>query len=709
MPHRLTLLLTPLVAFGCESAPPTAAWSELPYAAPPIERDVRIVDGQTGDDQTFDELIDDLAGRDVVFLGETHVDETTHRVELEVYRRLIESTGSEVVLAMEMFERDVQPVLDRYLDGEIDEPTFLADSRPWGNYRTGYRPLIETAREHGLPVIAANFPASLRRKVSMAGDFSTLDEEELELVPSELHPPSDDYWDRVMNAVRSHRHMMGGGGPDGNLYAGQNLWDNSMGEACALAMDEYPGHVVLHVNGKFHSDRWEGTVRQLLLRRPDADVAVVAIETSDNPRLEKAPDVPYADHIVYATERATDVNNGAYEVALSRRMRYSLHVPEGANEATPAPLLIVLPDDGASSDGLLALWEGRVGGDAAVAVVEPPNQAENEDLSMGGRWAWPGTLHADLSSAMTGVVRAWGYLLRNHPVDPARVVIVGDGMGATLATMIAVFRPALGADVLAFSPRRAEKLRDLSLPERRDESGNRLVVYGGADSADWWEEELGEYRDIGVDATWRAVGDDPWRDHDDRMRAIAAALGIPAPAAGGSRSHVATPVDTPLARQWAERVADEARSRGESVAVLAPGTAPPNGSRAIALDVAAADFEGDARLPLAPGPFGGTTMVVLPPGIAADEERRWFGLEEAEVIKKRSRFHRLRVATSTGGERSVEASLRRLLDEGRRNVLIVPAVFCADGDTMRDLRRQTAALADDMTLHFLPGLGGPDA
>src|SRR5690349_22509367 len=46
----------------------------------------------------------------------------------------------------EMFERDVQPALDAYLAGRLSEKDFRAQSRPWGNYDTAYRPLIERAK-----------------------------------------------------------------------------------------------------------------------------------------------------------------------------------------------------------------------------------------------------------------------------------------------------------------------------------------------------------------------------------------------------------------------------------------------------------------------------------------------------------------------------------------------------------------------------------
>lgn len=70
-----------------------------------------------------------------------------------------------VVLSLEMFERDVQHVLDEYLSGTVPERD-LRDARPWPNYVSDYRPLVEFAKSNGLSVVAANAP---RRYVSIAG------------------------------------------------------------------------------------------------------------------------------------------------------------------------------------------------------------------------------------------------------------------------------------------------------------------------------------------------------------------------------------------------------------------------------------------------------------------------------------------------------------------------------------------------------------
>ncbi|MBI3720906.1 MAG: hypothetical protein HY248_00005, partial [Fimbriimonas ginsengisoli] len=69
---------TPRTGAGLE---PRAKW-----AAPPLERAVCVRDGRTGQALSFDAFLDRLARSEVVFLGEQHTDETTHRVELAVYQ-----------------------------------------------------------------------------------------------------------------------------------------------------------------------------------------------------------------------------------------------------------------------------------------------------------------------------------------------------------------------------------------------------------------------------------------------------------------------------------------------------------------------------------------------------------------------------------------------------------------------------------------------
>ena len=66
---------------------------------------------------------------------------------------------------------------------------------------------------------------------------------------------------------------------------------------------------------------------------------------------------------------------------------------------------------------------------------------------------------------------------------------------------------------------------------------------------------------------------------------------------------------------------------------------------------------------------------------------------------------RLRVAALTGDD-DVDSVLTRLAGEGRRNVLLVPAVFAAEPARVRAIRDAARRHEDAMTLHYRPGLGG---
>jgi len=684
------------------------------WAAPPVEQAVVVREGRSGEQVPLDELLDRLARADVVFLGESHTDETTHRVEHAVYRGLIERRGGRVVLAMEMFERDAQPVLDAYLAGEIDEAAFLSRSRPWSNYRTSYRPMIETARAEGLPVVASNFPRPLRQKVAMEGAaaFESLEGDAAGHVPAQLFPNTAAYWRRVDNAVRSHRAMLGGTGESDRLYSTQSLWDNSMGEACATALDEHPGWSVLHVNGGFHSAYWDGTVHQLRLRKPEAKVVTVAITPAVNPAVAELDHAAEADFVVFAEARATDVNEGKWSVWVGREHEYRFHLPGAATDGDPVPLLIWLNDDGLEASDGLDLWKDRLGAEVAIAVLEPLYPQVEEDLSPGGRWFRPDTFSSDVGALIAAIERARGYLLRHFPIDPRRVCLAGEGAGATVAAAAGMLTGLSDVHVVAFQPSRYTKIKDfpLPLPEYRgrpDVPGRTLQVVAGAADASWWADELREYADVGLDAALTPPPDDAWQAAPFAENTLRRALGVPVREApeSGERRYIVASGDTARARQWA-RLQALRISAAENV-LVAVLDAPPasSGATPITTEIYGESFAAPHALPKCPGPFGGTTVVVLPPGASAQDVRAWQALEDDDPLNKQSRFHRLRLALNEDGRQLPEV-LATLKSEGRENVLIVPAVYCADAATMRDLRRSVRTLEDSMTLQWLPGLGG---
>ncbi|MCH7976602.1 MAG: ChaN family lipoprotein [Bacteroidetes bacterium] len=220
----------------------------------------------TGESERTDlsAIVSAMADADLIFLGEEHNDPTGHALELMLLEAAHRQYGSsrEVILGMEMFERDVQPVLDEYLAGFIREQDFLKASRPWSNYETDYRPLIEYAKEHGLEVVATNTPSryvGLARRRGLAALDSLMSSwawlphaMPMTGVSDQIAPPSPAYEARF----RAEMEEMGAHGPtpgmpsaDAMLVA-QNLRDATMAFAIGFPFSE---KLVLHINGSFHS------------------------------------------------------------------------------------------------------------------------------------------------------------------------------------------------------------------------------------------------------------------------------------------------------------------------------------------------------------------------------------------------------------------------------------------------------------------------
>lgn len=265
---------------GARRAPVTA-----PTAADVPLATRRVVSAATGQTVPFAQMADVAAKADVVFFGEQHDDEETHRAELALLAAVGERR-SKVVLSLEMFERDVQPVLDSYLAGRITEAEFREQSRPWPNYAADYRPMVELARVKGWPVIAANVPRRLASMVSRRGlaSLDSLPAADRALVARDVACPKDQYY-RNFVAVMGGGHGVAGGSMDAMtdlFYQAQCIKDETMAESIVAARKAAGDAIVVHVTGAFHSDQALGTVSRVVRRESGVrSVVVSAVPTAD--------------------------------------------------------------------------------------------------------------------------------------------------------------------------------------------------------------------------------------------------------------------------------------------------------------------------------------------------------------------------------------------------------------------------------------------
>jgi uncharacterized iron-regulated protein len=262
----------------------------------------------------FEAMLADLARADVIVVGEQHDDPNTHRLEAAILQGLLRRRVR-VVVSLEMFERDVQPVLDNYLAGKITEEEFLSNSRPWPRYATDYRPLVEMARAHRWPVVAANVPRRLASEVSKGGlraldAFSAADRA---YAARELHCPLDGYYARFVAATSDHSSPESERATEEEkaaakqrMYQSQCLKDETMAESVVAAFNAQAGRPgpIVHYTGAFHSDFGAGTVERIRRRLPNRRVAIVSIMAKED--LDSLSvsddDLTRAEYLVYTAK-----------------------------------------------------------------------------------------------------------------------------------------------------------------------------------------------------------------------------------------------------------------------------------------------------------------------------------------------------------------------------------------------------------------------
>ena len=241
----------------------------------------RIVDSRTGKTLSLQQMANELKKYDLIFFGEDHDNATLHKLERELVPLL--DTKRELILSLEMFERDVQSDLDAYIEGWLTEDEFLAKSRPWSNYKDDYRPLIEYAKQKKLTVIAANIPRSIAGKMARTGpDFTdTLPEEDKKWLPNKISYPDDSYKKAFLETLENMHSPMMNNNPDW-LYQAQCLKDETMAESIVNALKMKPKARVLHFNGDFHSRNFSGTVSRVQEILPKMKIAVISPSYSEN-------------------------------------------------------------------------------------------------------------------------------------------------------------------------------------------------------------------------------------------------------------------------------------------------------------------------------------------------------------------------------------------------------------------------------------------
>lgn len=220
-----------------------ACAAESPPCAPTAQW-VRPADGSA---VANDALLRSAAQQQVVLLGEHHDNMDHHRWQLYTLAGL-HALRPDLVLGLEMFSRNVQPILDRWVDGELGEAEFLKAvnwEETWSFDADLYMPLFHFARLNRIPMLALNVDKGLIAEVRQKG-WNAIPAERRQGV-TDWAPPSREYLEMLAGSFLHHpgpqgphQGAQGTESSQGPIFKrfveGQQLWDRAMADRIAAVV-----------------------------------------------------------------------------------------------------------------------------------------------------------------------------------------------------------------------------------------------------------------------------------------------------------------------------------------------------------------------------------------------------------------------------------------------------------------------------------------
>jgi uncharacterized iron-regulated protein len=206
-------------------------------------------DTHAGQQLSFDEMIGRFASARVVLLGEEHTSMEQKLMHGRILQALAER-GVKLMLGMEFFLREDNQSLAGWSTGELDEEQLL-DATGWydrGSYHFGlYRPVMEVARKHAIPVVGLNVPREIPRAINRGGIDSLSDEQRAEI--GEITTGGCPQHRYLISRYFGETVAMLPPAWFNNMYTAQSMWDVVMARSILGALPDDATMVVIVGSG----------------------------------------------------------------------------------------------------------------------------------------------------------------------------------------------------------------------------------------------------------------------------------------------------------------------------------------------------------------------------------------------------------------------------------------------------------------------------
>ncbi|MGU3401505.1 ChaN family lipoprotein [Brucellaceae bacterium D45D] len=261
----------------------------------------RWIDPQSGKARTHRSVMNDMAEKRVVLLGEQHDRYDIHRWQMTVSASLL-ALRDDLAVGFEMFPRRLQPVLDEWVDGKLDADSFLERvewGKVWGFSADLYWPLFHFCRDFRVKMLALNCRRDLVSRVGKEGWEAIAQEDRDDLTPP--RPASLAHREHLLRLTNGGPAYMQGKSADApefdRFVRAQQTWDRAFACNIAAYLAQNPEALVIGIIGRGHMEYGFGTPDQLddlgidkvgVLLTQDGDNALTEAQTGQTPAIANA-------------------------------------------------------------------------------------------------------------------------------------------------------------------------------------------------------------------------------------------------------------------------------------------------------------------------------------------------------------------------------------------------------------------------------------
>ncbi len=234
---------------------------------PLAERILRISDHKV---LALSDILEDLKGVRLIFVGELHNEPQHHQAQLAVIKALHEAHLA-LAVGLEMFQKESQDVLNHWVAGTLADKDFQkVYYSNWGYPWPLYSDIFGYARRNNIPMIGLNIASEITKQVAREG-FASLSKEQIGRLPDVTCRVDPAYMAFIRRSFGMHGHE---GKQFVHFCEAQLVWDSAMAVNVLDFLDNHPRHLMVVLAGNGHAWR-HGIPEQIARRRSGTSYRII--------------------------------------------------------------------------------------------------------------------------------------------------------------------------------------------------------------------------------------------------------------------------------------------------------------------------------------------------------------------------------------------------------------------------------------------------